>query len=370
MKIRNLFITALALIMWLPAFSQKDVFSQKYIEEAMLDAFEWQQVNPKHAPTDWTNGAYYVGVSQAYKATKNKAFYDGMVKVAEKTEYKPGNRWYHADDITICQTYIDIYNKSKATADLKPTKEVLDKVILYVDGYEWKNPEIQIINWWWCDALFMGPPTFVKYGVATDQNIYLKASDKYYRECYDLLYDKAEDLWARDLNYVPDGNREAKMEENGKKIFWSRGNGWVFGGLALVLQEMPKDWPNREFYEEIFVKMAARLKSLQPADGAWRSSMLNPAAHQFGETSGTGFFVFGLAWGIRSGYLKKEDYLPSVKKGWKALVSHQQDNGMVGFVQPIGAAPSLQVNKDSWEVYGTGAFLCAGAEVMKLNIDK
>ena len=38
---------------------------------------------------------------------------------------------------------------------------------------------------------------------------------------------------------------------------------------------------------------------------------------------------------------------------------------MLGYVQPVGAAPG-QAWPDKTEVYGTGAFLCAGTEVYKL----
>ena len=222
--------------------------------------------------------------------------------------------------------------------------------------------------WWWCDALFMGPPVLVKYAALSGNDLYLKATDKWYRETYDQLYDQQEFLWSRDLDYKKPADGSGKTEANGQKIFWSRGNGWVFGGLALLLEELPKNYPNRPFYEKIFVDMAARLKAIQPADGAWRSSLLYPEGHAAGESSGTGFYVFGMAYGVRKGYLKAEEYLPAIKKGWKALLKNQQADGMIGFVQPIGASPSLQVSKDLWEVYGTGAFLCAGAEVMRLRL--
>lgn len=360
---------ALGLLLAITAIqAQEQVFSKKSIEQAMLAAYSWQQQHPKHELNDWTNGAFYAGVSQAWKATGNKTYLNGLIEMGQKISWKPGKRWYHADDIIICWSFMEAYKKSKKTADLKPTKATLDQAILYADKYPWENPNIQNITWWWCDALFMGPPVLVKFAAITGNDIYLKAADKWYKECYDQLYNKEESLWARDLNYVVKEPGTGKLEANGKKIFWSRGNGWVFGGLALLLEDMPADYPNRPFYETVFKEMAAKLKAIQPEDGAWRSSLLYPEGHAFGESSGTGFYVFGMAYGVRKGILPEAEYLPVIKKGWKALLKNQQPDGMIGFVQPIGAAPSLQVTKDLWEVYGTGAFLCAGAEVMKLNI--
>lgn len=50
--------------------------------------------------------------------------------------------------------------------------------------------------------------------------------------------------------------------------------------------------------------------------------------------------------------------------GWNALVKAVQPNGMLGWVQPIGSDPQL-VTKDMTEVYGAGAFMRTGQEILK-----
>ena len=42
------------------------------------------------------------------------------------------------------------------------------------------------------------------------------------------------------------------------------------------------------------------------------------------------------------------------------------EDGMLGYVQPVSAAPE-QVTKDMTEVYGVGAFLMAGIEMLKMK---
>lgn len=187
----------------------------------------------------------------------------------------------------------------------------------------------------------------------------------YYMETYDLLFDPEEKLFARDIRFQWTGSEEDKKEANGKKIFWSRGNGWVLGGLALILDDMPKDYKHRPFYEELFKTMAARIKALQPEEGLWRVSLLNPEAFNHGEVSGSGFFTFGMAWGVNNGLLDRDEYLPTILKAWEALSACQHPSGMVGWVQNIGASPE-PASRDSWQNYGTGAFLLAGSEVLKL----
>jgi unsaturated rhamnogalacturonyl hydrolase len=338
--------------------------SDKAIEKSMLKAYKWQQKNPNHVLNDWTNGAYYIGVTKAYQSTGNKSYSKGLTAMAESLNWMPKDRWFHADDIAICQSYIYMKQDGVEGANLSPTVAVLDKVMS--EDYDWNN-DIKPIYWWWCDALFMGPPVFVHYGVHTGDMKYLKASDKLYKECYDLLFDQEEQLFARDMKYQWEGDKDYLKESNGKKIFWSRGNGWVIGGLALLLQQMPEDYENRDFYEDLFRKMAAKLKSIQPEDGLWRSSLLDPDAYPHGEVSGTGFNTFAMFWGINNGLLDKSEYLPVALKAFNGLMSCQQKNGMMGWVQPIGADPKRNFSENSWEVYGTGAYLLAGSELLKVK---
>ena len=113
--------------------------------------------------------------------------------------------------------------------------------------------------------------------------------------------------------------------------------------------------------------MAARILALQQGDGLWRASLLDPESYPGGEVSGSGFYCYALAWGINNGLLDRQTYQPAVQKAWRALTQCVDNNGRVGWVQPIGADPRKNFNAESWEVYGTGAFLLAGSEVIKLK---
>lgn len=246
---------------------------------------------------------------------------------------------------------------------LNATIEALDRFLK--EPYPTSGKK-DIIKWWWCDALFMAPPTLIKLGIVTNNNSYLEYNDKCFKECYDLLYNKKEHLFARDLGYVVKGNKEDRVEANGKLIFWGRGNGWVMGGLVRILQELPANYPQRSFYEQLFKEMAIRIVSLQQADGLWRASLLDPESYPGGEVSGSGFLCYALAWGVNNGLLKEELYINAAKKAWIGLNKCVNEEGRVGWVQPIGADPRKNFSADSWEVYGTGAFLLAGSEVIDL----
>lgn len=343
------------------------------IEAAMIKALEWQEAHPIFAiaPTDWTAGAYYTGVARAHKSTKDMIYMAALKNQAYWNDWQTYKRLHHADDVAISYSYIYIgmNDSRRGFVNLEPTQKFLD-AHLYEDDV-WKagtdkSKMGKTILWWWCDALFMAPPVLNLYAKHTNQPKYLDEMHKYYMETYNQLYDEEERLFARDMRYVWQGTEKDEKEPNGKKIFWSRGNGWVLSGLALILDDMPQDYKHRPFYENLFKDMASRILELQPEDGLWRTSLLCPEAYDHGEVSGSGFYTFALAWGVNNGMLDKTKYQPAVEKAWQALAKCQHDDGRVGWVQNIGAFPE-PASADSWQNFGTGAFLMAGSEVLKLK---
>jgi rhamnogalacturonyl hydrolase YesR len=218
---------------------------------------------------------------------------------------------------------------------------------------------MNVDDWWWCDALFMAPPTLARLYKATGKVEYLDYLDREWWTTSALLYDPQEHLYFRDSSYFD------KREANGRKVFWLRGNGWVMGGLARVLDYMPAHYRTRSKYVTRFREMAAAVVKLQGDDGLWRSGLLDPQAYALPEVSGSAFLTYGLAWGVNRRILDRKAYLPVVKKAWAGLLAHVYSDGRLGSIQPVGAAPG-QFKPTSSYVYGVGAFLLAGSEVDRL----
>jgi rhamnogalacturonyl hydrolase YesR len=116
---------------------------------------------------------------------------------------------------------------------------------------------------------------------------------------------------------------------------------------------------------EQFQQMASRIGTLQGADGLWRTDLLDPAAYPSPEVSGSAFYVYALAWGIDHGILDRTTYLPVVQKGWQGLLAHVYEDGRLGSIQAVGAAPEVVPPTSSY-VYGVGAFLLAGSELHQM----
>lgn len=313
---------------------------------------------PHHA-LDWTNGALYVGMVKWATMADNDTYYNWLKEIAEKHEWQLYDRKYHADDHTVGQLYLELYRKFKDNKMIEPTKEQFNFIMLHPaqTSLHWDTPYHQD-RWNWCDALFMSPPVWAKLYNITGEKKYLDFMIAEYKATTDFLFDKKESLYYRDENYK-------SQLDNGTKIFWSRGNGWVFAGLTNIMNELNPQSKEYGYFLNIYKKMAAKLIKIQTPEGHWSMSLLGQAFYPTPETSGSSFYIYGLAWGINKGILDKATYSPAVKKGWSAMVSHVTEDGMLGYVQPIGAAPG-KAWPDKTEVYGTGAFLCAGSEVYKL----
>ena len=335
---------------------QADIYAGNNIRAAMARVFQWQVANPVRINEEnqnlWARAAFHAGVMDAYRATGDRRYLEGAAKWAEGRGWKLGDRPRHADDQAPGQTYLEIYLLKKDPAMIAHTKATLDAMIA--------SPRPGREDWWWCDALFMSPPVLARLHTVTRDGKYLDFLHAMWQDTTDFLYDPAEGLYYRDQNFI--GKRNA----NGKKIFWARGNGWVMGGAVRVLQHLPRGDTRRARYVELLRRMAASVARVQGADGLWRPSLLDPLEAPVPETSSTGFFCYAIAWGINNGHLERKTYLPVVRRAWRGLVGSVRVDGKLGWVQRIGYAPD-KVTADDNQEYGSGAFLLAGSEMLRLK---
>jgi len=341
----------------------------KAVPKVMQAVADWQLANPsKRSTTDWTHGALFAGLVAWAEMAPTDEYFDACLGFGLKNNWQLAVRKekdayvYHADDHAVAQMYLQLYEKYRDPDMIAPLIKTFDYILAHQPDTPLTHDKgVHKRRYNWCDALFMAPPVWTRLASLTGRRAYLDYVNKEWWATTDYLYDEEEHLYFRDDRYFD------QREANGKKIFWCRGNGWVFGGLVRTIANLPDDYPDRPKYLKIYHEMAAKLLTIQGDDGLWRSSLLDPITYPPPEASGSGFFCYGLAWGIHRGLLDAETYLPVVKKAWQGLVGCVHEDGKLGWVQPIGAAPG-EVNKDLTQIYGVGSFLLAGTEVYKIAL--
>ncbi|NLR80247.1 glycoside hydrolase family 88 protein [Chitinophaga eiseniae] len=347
----------------------EDVFTAPVVKAQMekVASWQWRHITEQgwnHAPTDWTNGAMYAGMMSLAQVTGRSFFVDRLLQVGRDNEWNTGPDRFFADEYCVGQLYAQLYSVYKDPVMIDRFRKLADSIVAqpHTESLEWKNG-IHHREWAWCDALFMGPPALAYLSTATGDPRYLETADKLWWKTTDFLYNKQDSLYYRDGSYI------GKKEKNGTNVYWSRGNGWVMGGLVRMLDNMPAGYAGKARFQELYKQLAYRIAALQTADGTWHASLLDPANYPAKETSGTGFYVYALMWGVNNGLLPEKEFMPVIQKGWQGLVGCVHPNGKLGFVQEIGAAPG-KATADDTEVYGVGAFLLAGSELIKYDLKK
>ena len=350
------------------------------VADLIDNVIKWQNQQTDHVEkytrTNWQFASYYIGVMKAFKATGNKDYQNFLYQVGENHDWETIPDMYHADKIAIGQIYLDLYQQKAEEVMIKNIKWILDANMLRnkpMPDVRYKNNPYRHEWWSWCDALFMAPPTFAKMYQITGDVKYLDYAIDHWLVTTDYLWDKKENLIYRDDRYFD------LRTKSGKKIFWSRGNGWVIGGLVHMLEIIPIDHPKRILLVNQFQKMSYRILDLQErtSDGLWRSNLLDPGIFAYlnrkgdkfiqtseidiPENSGSAFFCYGFAWGINNGLLDRNLFEKPMVKAWKELTQYINKEGRLGYVQPVGKDPK-PYGEDSWHEFGTGAFLLAASE--------
>ncbi len=375
-----------------PQQAYSDSMDPAAIRRVVNDAIVWQTQNMPQAGrhewnpqyTGWADGVFLSAVSDWAEYDNERSLREWYQGVAEKVRWEPAWRTINpANDVAVSLAYAKIWQNAEIKerfplseigewntdkvrelfggwGPLIPTIERLDYQMKYCpqtdDSLRFENP-LNHERWCWCDALYMAAPTYVAFANITGNQAYLDFMEKEFWLTFDVLYSPQDSLIYRDTRFI------GQKEKNGAKVFWGRGNGWVLGALARVIDLLPADYPTRDRYVEMYQQMMARVASLQDENGYWHTSMLDTENYTSPETSATGFFTYALWWGINRG-LMGEEYVPKAEKAWKAMVAAVHPGGKLGYVQPIGDAPE-NISFEKNEVYGTAAFALAGLEAAR-----
>jgi rhamnogalacturonyl hydrolase YesR len=344
--------------------------------EAVLSAMErvadWQLANPgAHSRTDWASAAGDAGFMALAGISGNPKYRDAMRAAGETNQWQLGGPGlYNANNYCIGQTYAELFMLYRERAMIQPLRERFDAILATPPREPPPGPSLQEQqhgsgdNWSWCEALFMGPPAWMRLYAATDDERYMNFAVSNWWRSADYLFDKKNNLFFHDTGYI------YKKEANGAGVFGSRANGLAMAGLARVLQYLPMNHPGRPRFETMLKDMAKQILACQQPDGLWRVELLDPAAFPQKESGGSALLTYALAWGVNQGLLDKTPFQPAVEKAWAALNSCVDADGKLTHVQPAGEdgeAPKTFA-ETSTGIFGTGAYLLAGSEVYRLAV--
>lgn len=329
----------------------------------------------KERPSNlWTRGVYFEGLCALLATDRQARDSAYLADWAEGHAYTPrnGTSTRDADDYCCCQAYLALFAAHRQERMRQPTRECMDHLLATAGTHR---------DWTWVDAVQMGLPVLTRLaaldaaeGRATAAR-YAEQGWRMYAYTRDSLagglLNRADGLWWRDADFTPPMRTAA-----GRQCYWSRGNGWAYAALVRAIDDLtplPRDCRRHlADYRRDFRLMSRALRSCRRADGFWNVSLADSTDFAGPELTGTALFVYGMAYGVRTGLLPRKKYAPLIASSWHAMVTTAVDrDGRLGYVQGTGKEPkdSQPVRFDTapdFDDFGLGCFLLAASEVAKL----
>ena len=238
-------------------------------------------------------------------------------------------------------------------------------------------------NQMWLDGLYMGEPFYAEYAKLMKKDVAFDDIAKQF-----ILMEKNSRDTKTGLLYH--GYDESKTEQWADKTtgrspnFWARAMGWYIMALVDVLDNFPADHPQRKELLAILNRTAtAVVKYQDPKSGVWFDILDMPTRRgNYLESSASSMFVYGLAKGVRKGWLASS-FMAAANKGYAGLKKEFVEKAgterinLTKTVSVSGLGGKPKYRDGSFDYYisekvitndpkGVGAFICAATE-MEIN---
>ncbi|MCC8186089.1 MAG: glycoside hydrolase family 88 protein [Bacteroides sp.] len=213
------------------------------------------------------------------------------------------------------------------------------------------------VNTIWADDAFMAISFLARMGKMT-------GDDRYFTDAANQVINYTRYLWCPEKQIYYHCYHTDNKEHG--VAHWSRANGWVFMAQADLLAMMPEDHPMRDAVIENFNMQASGVARYQGKNGLWHQ--LLDKVDSYEEITGTAMFVFGIARGVKNGWLHP-DFIYVAEQGLKGMMTRISDDGDVTAIcVGTGIMPSLAYyyNRPTQEndPMGEGPVLRALVEMM------
>jgi unsaturated rhamnogalacturonyl hydrolase len=379
---KRIFFIAALVLSGFTVFAQAP-WSQRMAETAMK---LWPDSTAR-----WTyeSGIFLQGITNVWEQTADKKYFsyvqgymdkliadDGTIKGYKKDEYTLDN----VECARIALTLFKVTEKDKYyKAALQLRQQLAEHPRVAEGGFYHKK---RYINQMWLDGLYMAEPFYTDFAYTFHDDTAFNDIAKQFI----LIEQHARDPKTGLLYHGWDASHKEKWADPSTGLsqnIWGRADGWYAMALVDVLDEFPKNNPNREKLLNILTHFAEAIKQYQdPKTGLWYQVMDKIGAEgNYPEASASCMFVYALAKAAREGYLPAS-YAEVAKKGYKGILDKFIDvdaNGQVNLngTVSVGGLGGNPYRDGSYKYYlsekvvkndpkGIGAFIMASVEIERL----
>ncbi len=335
--------------------------SNFYLKECTSDRNNYPDYN------EWKSATFQLGMLEAFKATGNIDFYSFTLEIAESYGYLVN----YGIGTTLLDNAASMLVYTELDSITNDTRKLEDSI---------RNADFTLtkgsLNYSWIDEIYMVSSAYQYLSKATGDTKYATIDYNSYMKWRKTLFNESDGLWYRDSDYIFNPNTKYRSDSatpnvspNGKKVYWSRGNAWVYVSLARNLRIMESEGKMYEQYLNDFKAMSEALVGCMDDSGFWPANLGDPDHIKGIEMTGTGGIWFGLCTGIELGILDAEKYLPIADTVYKCISEKAvNEYGRLGYCQPIGEAPVAAKASDT-NMFGVGLTLMGAAAYMRLCED-
>ncbi|MFD4642049.1 glycoside hydrolase family 88 protein [Lentzea sp. NPDC058436] len=285
----------------------------------------WVTKGADLAANNWSNAGFHVGNLAQVRTTgiSNHKTWPWVQANSYLLPVDPAAP-FAPDAQATGEPYLDVAYFHPEPEVLQPLRDNL-RAQVKDGGNHWRSP----------DALNMALPSFTRIALADNDQAMLDYSFRSYQSLKARTFNEFTGLWS--LN--------------------AQTNGWAVQGLAKAMLALPADHPYRAEYARTLSKSLKTLKFLQRHDGFWGATGKDSAA--------TAMITYAIAAGINAGVLDRATYLPHAQKGWQALLTALDADGLLGWTaarnswRPASAGDSAG--------FAVGSLLLAGQQLVPLT---
>jgi rhamnogalacturonyl hydrolase YesR len=291
----------------------------------------------------------------------NLDYFKKLFDAGANPEYRPVFNIRSLDDCgSMAAGLIDVYafDKRKDYLDYlnRVGDYIINKQVRFDDGTLARNSPRKMTLW--ADDLYMSVPYLARMGKLTGNNKYFDFAIQQVEQFNKYIYDPSTGLYFH--TYFNDENMNGVAR-------WGRCNGWVALAQAELLDNLPANHPKRPELVKLLLRQIVGFSRYQDTSGMWHQVLDKPESYL--ESSVTAMYVYTVAKAVNEGWVNKR-FITIAQRGWDALTKKITPDGQVPDIC-IGTSVEEDISyyfnrpKELNDTHGLGAFLMAGAEMIK-----
>jgi rhamnogalacturonyl hydrolase YesR len=280
----------------------------------------------------WQAGYVMFAMEKMWRATGDVRYYNYIKRYVDQQVDENGNIPGFAsnalDDFLPGYAIVFMYEQTHLEKYEIAAKRVRDGFRNYPrnsDGGFWHGDWAK--HQMWVDGVFMGQMFLARYGKAIGDSAY--AFDEVTKQIKLVLSHclKPNGL----LLHGWDESKEASWADKKTGLaseVWSEGLGWFAVLIADVLDYIPQNHPDYNYFLSTLRNLCKGLKNVQDVEtGMWCQVVDKPnVPDNWDETSGTGMFLYLIKKSIEKGYISREEFDPVVEKAYAGIIKKAKVN--------------------------------------------